>query len=100
MKNMTVIKYIMQTVELGYIDSINFNSINQSSISLTVLVSHIEKIKPVMMMIEANMYVRKDILAKSVIYGNDTLTIETFNNITYVIFVKVKEDTKNKRWSH
>ena len=58
MIDVTIIHYILSSIENNYIDKIEFTEVSESLIEVTAIVSNEMKIKPVMMMIEANMYTR------------------------------------------
>lgn len=88
MKEFPIVKYLLSTVDNGYTEKLKFNNIDENSLNITIFVNNECKIRPVLMMIEANMYTRKELRACKVAYGNDMLTIDTFNNITYNIGIK------------
>lgn len=90
MTDVTVIHYILSSIENNYIDKIEFTEVSESLIEVTAIVSNEMKIKPVMMMIEANMYTRNNLLAKKITYELDKIIIDTFNNIKYVIHIIAK----------
>lgn len=90
MTDVTIIHYILSSIENKYIDKIEFTEVSESLIEVTAIVSNEMKIKPVMMMIEANMYTRNNLLAKKITCELDKIIIDTFNNIKYVIHVVTK----------
>lgn len=85
MKDLTVLQYIMTTVENEYVDRIEFEDVNENDIRINVIVSNEFKKQPVIQMIEANLYTKSNLLAKYITHDIDRLTIGTFNNITYYI---------------
>ena len=95
MNKYSIIQYLLNATENNYLEGILFEKIEPSKIVITATVSTPQKIQPVLWMIEANMYTRKDLLAMSVNYLDDGLEIHSFENITYIINVKC--NNKNKR---
>lgn len=91
LKSVPVIKYLLGATENNYIEKLEFKKVQTDNIEVDAIVSGEDRVMPVVMMIEANMYVKKDLLAINVENKNSTLKIETFNKITYVINVKAKE---------
>lgn len=89
-KQLTVIYYLEQALNNKYIENIRFDKISKTKIAVTVTVSHQARIKPTLMMIEANMITRKEFLAKNVAYINNSLFIQTFNNIDYYVNIVAK----------
>lgn len=89
-KDMTVIKYLISATQNNYIEKLEFDNITNSRNEITVIVSNEARIRPTLMMIEANMYTKKELLARNVEYLDDRLLIETFNNVVYDIRVKSK----------
>lgn len=89
-KQLTVIYYLEQAINNKYIENIRFDKVSKTKIAVTVTVSHQARIKPTLMMIEANMITRKEFLAKNVTYINNSLFIQTFNNIDYYVNIVAK----------
>lgn len=89
-KQLTVIYYLEQALNNKYIENIRFDKVSKTKIAVTVTVSHQARIKPTLMMIEANMITRKEFLAKNVTYINNSLFIQTFNNIDYYVNIVAK----------
>lgn len=89
-KQLTVIYYLEQALNNKYVENIRFDKVSKTKIAVTVTVSHQARIKPTLMMIEANMITRKEFLAKNVTYINNSLFIQTFNNIDYYVNIVAK----------
>ena len=89
-KQLTVIYYLEQALNNKYIENIRFDKVSKTKIAVTITVSHQARIKPTLMMIEANMITRKEFIAKNVTYINNSLFIQTFNNIDYYVNIVAK----------
>lgn len=89
-KQLTVVYYLEQALNNKYIENIRFDKVSKTKIAVTVTVSHQARIKPTLMMIEANMITRKEFLAKNVTYIDNSLFIQTFNNIDYYVNIVAK----------
>lgn len=94
MKRFSIIQYILDAVENNYLERIIFDSIESSKFLLTAVVSNEQKIQPVLWMIEANMYTKRELLVKNVKTLNNSLEICSFEGITYIINVAAR-DNKN-----
>lgn len=90
MKKYAVIQYLLEAVEKNYLEGIIFDNIKPSKIMITALISDIRKTKPVMWMIEANMYTRRELQAINVKSYDNNMVIHTFENIEYNLSIKVK----------
>lgn len=90
MKDLTVLKYLLKAIDNNYIQSIDIRTTKDTKMDIIVFVSQPERIIPVAQMIEANMYVKSELLAKNTIYGKNALIINTFNDIEYNIHIKSK----------
>lgn len=91
MREYGIIQYLLNAAENNYLEGLLFDKIEPSKFLLTVTVSNWQKIKPVLWMIEANMYTNKSLLVESVNSFNNSLEIHSFEGITYVINVIAKE---------
>lgn len=91
MFNYGIIQYMLSAVENNYLEGLLFNKIEPSKFLLTATVSSEQRIKPVLWMIEANMYAKRDLLAKNVQSFDNSLEIHSFEGITYIINVIAKE---------
>lgn len=90
MKKYAVIQYLLEAVEKNYLEGIIFDNIKPSKIMITALISDIRKTKPVIWMIEANMYTRRELQAINVKSYDNNMVIHTFENIEYNLSIKVK----------
>lgn len=81
---------MLSTVENNYVSKLKFVEITPSVVKLTALVDNEQAIKPVMWMIEANMYTRKELRAMSTECKGDVVNIQSLDNTAYSIKVKVK----------
>lgn len=88
LKDITIVQYLMNALENNYLESMIFNNVTKSDINITALVSNSARIRPTLMMIEANMYTKKELLAINVECLDSALIINTFNGIKYTINVK------------
>lgn len=86
----TVALYIAEALNNGYIDNVEISSVDKSLIKIKAFVNDIQKVRPVIMMIEANMYTKRDMLVRSIECFENKLVINTFQNITYIIVVCTK----------
>lgn len=82
---------MLSAVENNYLEGLLFNRVEPSKFLLTATVSEKQRIKPVVWMIEANMYTRRDLLAESVKTSENSLEINSFEGITYIINVIAKK---------
>lgn len=82
-----VIQYLLSAIENNYLEGLSFDKIEPSKILLTASVSDSQKIQPVIWMIEANMYINKDLMVKSTVSYKNYVEIHGFNRVTYVINV-------------
>lgn len=82
-----VIQYLLSAIENNYLEGLSFDKIEPSKILLTASVSDSQKIQPVIWMIEANMYINKDLMVKSTVSYKNYVEIHGFNGVTYVINV-------------
>lgn len=81
---------MLSAVENNYLEGLLFNRVEPSKFLLTATVSEEQRIKPVVWMIEANMYTKRDLLAESVKTSENSLEINSFEGITYIINVIAK----------
>ena len=58
MNKYNIIQYMLSAVENNYLEGLLFNRVEPSKFLLTATVSEKQRIKPVVWMIEANMYTR------------------------------------------
>lgn len=91
MNKYNIIQYMLSAVENNYLEGLLFNRVEPSKFLLTATVSEKQRIKPVVWMIEANMYTRRDLLAESVKTSENSLEINSFEGITYIINVIAKK---------
>lgn len=90
MREYGVIQYLLNAVENNYLEGLLFDKIEPSKFLLTAIVSNCQKIKPVMWMIEANVYTNKDLLADSVECFDNIVSIHSIEGVTYSINVIAK----------
>lgn len=90
MHKYSIIHYLLDAVENKYLERLLFNKVETSKCLITAIVSDCQRIKPVMWMIEANMYANKSLLAISVESFDNSLEIHSSDGITYVINVVAK----------
>ena len=86
-----IIQYMLSAIENNYLDGLLFDKIEPSKFLLTATVSSEQRIQPVLWMIEANMYTKRDLLAENVQSFDNSLEIHSFEGITYIINVIAKE---------
>lgn len=86
-----IIQYMLSAIENNYLEGILFDKIEPSKFLLTATVSSEQRIQPVLWMIEANMYTKRDLLAENVQSFDNSLEIHSFEGITYIINVIAKE---------
>lgn len=98
MENKTIVKYLLEALNNKYIDNILIDKVSDNLLKIQVVVNTTARIKPVLMMIEANMYTRKDLLAYSTKQFENKLVINTFNNIEYNIEVISRKEQKNNEY--
>lgn len=98
MENKTIVKYLLEALNNKYIDNILIDKASDNLLKIQVVVNTTARIKPVLMMIEANMYTRKDLLAYSTKQFENKLIINTFNNIEYNIEVISRKEQKNNEY--
>ena len=85
-----VVNYLLSAVENNYIDSININKVSTNNIHIEAKVSNEQKIQPVLWMIEANMYTKRELSAKNVNCNDNSIVIQLFDDTTYEICIKTK----------
>lgn len=86
-----IIQYMLSAIENNYLDGLLFDKIEPSKFLLTATVSNKQRVQPVLWMIEANMYTKRDLLAENVQSFDNSLEIHSFEGITYIINVIAKE---------
>lgn len=86
-----IIQYMLSAIENNYLEGLLFDKIEPSKFLLTATVSSEQRIQPVLWMIEANMYTKRDLLAENVQSFDNSLEIHSFEGITYIINVIAKE---------
>lgn len=86
-----IIQYILSAIENNYLEGLLFDKIEPSKFLLTATVSNEQRIQPVLWMIEANMYTKRELLAENVQSFDNSLEIHSFEGITYTINVIAKE---------
>lgn len=86
-----IIQYILSAIENNYLEGLLFDKIEPSKFLLTATVSNEQRIQPVLWMIEANMYTKRELLAENVQSFDNSLEIHSFEGITYIINVIAKE---------
>lgn len=91
MNKYNIIQYMLSAVENNYLEGLLFNRVEPSKFLMTATVFEKQRIKPVVWMIEANMYTRRDLLAESVKTSENSLEINSFEGITYIINVIAKK---------
>lgn len=91
--NYNIIKYLLNAVDNNYIEKIDINNISEYKISIKCLVSNSGKLRPILDMIEANLYTNKKLLSESITRYDNIITVRTFQNIVYDITVT---ELKNK----
>ena len=96
MDNMNIIKYLLEALNNRYLDELEVISNSGDLIKVLVIVNNEMLIRPVLMMIEANMYTRKELLAYRTVQEDNRLKINTFNNVDYIIEVASKEGKEHK----
>lgn len=96
--NKTIVKYLLEALNNKYIDNILIDKVSDNLLKIQVVVNTTARIKPVLMMIEANMYTRKDLLAYSTKQFENKLIIKTFNKIEYNIEVISRKEQKNNEY--
>lgn len=90
-----IIKYLIymkEAMENSYIANIAVKLRSRLDTDIIVEVVSDEKLMPVLMMIEANMYTRPALNVKRVSRISNTISVLTNNNETIKIFVYNKED--------
>lgn len=87
----SIIQYMLSAIENNYLEGISFDELKPSKFLLTATVSSEQRIQPVLWMIEANMYTKRDLLVESVLSFDKSLEIHSFEDITYIINVIAKE---------
>ena len=104
MRDITIIKYLLEAVDNNYIEKFVVKQFNNYEICIVINVLDSDNVATVYNMIEANIYTRKDLLGKAIYYSVDGyMIITTINEITYKIRVKSKRSSKenrNKRRKH
>lgn len=86
-----IIQYMLSAIENNYLEGLLFDKIEPSKFLLTATVSNEQRVQPVLWMIEANMYTKRDLLAENVQSFDNSLEIHSFEGITYIINVIAKE---------
>lgn len=86
-----IIQYMLSAIENNYLEGLLFDKIEPSKFLLTATVSNEQRVQPVLWMIEANMYSKRDLLAENVQSFDNSLEIHSFEGITYIINVIAKE---------
>ena len=86
-----IIQYILSAIENNYLEGLLFDKIEPSKFLVTATVSNEQRIQPVLWMIEANMYTKRELLAENVQSFDNSLEIHSFEGITYIINVIAKE---------
>lgn len=79
--------YLKETMENDYIDNIVVKFRSKLDMDVLVSVSTYEKITPIILMIEANLYTRPMLKAKKVARLQNSLSVLTENDETIKIFV-------------
>lgn len=82
---------MLSAIENNYLEGLLFDKIEPSKFLLTATVSNEQRVQPVLWMIEANMYTKRDLLAENVQSFDNSLEIHSFEGITYIINVIAKE---------
>lgn len=86
------IYYLKETMENDYIDNIVVKFRSKLDMDVLISVSIFEKITPIIMMIEANLYTRPMLKAKKVARLHNSLSVLTHNDETIKIFVYSKAE--------
>lgn len=84
--------YMKETMENSYVSNIAVKLRSEKDLDILVEVSCDEKIIPVILMIEANMYTRPALGAKKVTRMNNTISVLTNNDEVIKVFVYNKVD--------
>ena len=104
MRDITVIKYLLEAVDNSYIEKFVVKQFSNYEICIVINVLDSDNVSTVYNMIEANIYTRKELLGKEIYYSVEGhMVIKTINAITYKIRVKSKrssKENKNKRKKH
>lgn len=98
MKNITIIKYLLTAVDNKYIEKFTIKQLNGYDISIVIDISDKEHINTVYDMIEANIYVNKNLLGYSVDRLDGIMVVKTTNDIIYRIRVKSKRSSKINKY--
>lgn len=88
MKRYTIIEYLLEAVENNYISKLVFNDVSEDEVSVDIYTSDRSLIRPVVFMVEANMYTRNKLKAYNVTSYRNELVINTFDNVKYTIKVR------------
>ena len=97
MKNITLIKYLLATVDNGYIDKFVVKQINNYNIAIVIDIKNKNNITTVYNMIEANIHINRELLGKEVFRLKDGMIIKTYNDIIYNIRVRSKRSNKENK---
>lgn len=89
-KQSTIINYMLTTVENNYTKNVRFNTLNENNVEIDAIVASVERVNPVIWMIEANMYKNRELRVKNVEHTGDGLDIVSFDDISYRINVKTE----------
>lgn len=87
LEDVTLVKYLLQAIEQDYIKSIKFQSIRHNKFNIKVYVGNEQFIGPTYNMIEANAYVKPELLITKVTRGDGFMELEASNGLSYKLTV-------------